>query len=217
MTLVKTIDKEIAKAQFILSQKREQIDKISRKMEMTERERIYVGQELDLIEVVNHLIDEVKKDYSSTMGKIPPQATDLEESVLGAIILERDAINSVVSFLLPDHFYKEAHAEIYRAILNLRSKSGPIDMRTVVNELRESGKIESIGGALYIAQLTSAMASAANIEWHARVVVEMAIKRRLITSSSELIYRGYDDKKDCFEMLDFAEQELNAVKEWVKK
>lgn len=217
MSLVKTIDREIAKAEFILSQKKEQVDKISRKMELTEREKIYVGQELDLIEIVRHLITEVKKDYSSTLGKLPPQATDLEEGVLGALMMEKSAIDLVKSFLLPDHFYDDKNRDVYTAILSLLKNGNPIDMRTVVLELRESGKIEKVGGAFYIASLCSAVASAANLEYHARVVVEMAIKRRLITSSSELIYRGYDDTKDCFQMLDFAEQELNAVKEWVKK
>lgn len=220
MSLVKTIDKEIAKAQFILSQKKEQVDKISRKMELTERERIYVGQELDLIEIVNHLIAEVRKDYSSTLGKTPPQSVDLEENVVAALMIasaDTGLMEKIASFLKPEHFYNDANTEVYKSILALYVNKEHWDMSSVVQELRRAGTIDKVGGALYVAGLCSKMGSAANVEYHARIVVEMAIKRRLITSSSELIYRGYDDKKDCFEMLDFAEQELNAVKEWVKK
>lgn len=220
MSLVKTIDREIAKAQFILSQKKEQVDKISRKMELTERERIFIGQELDLIEVVNHLINEVKRDYRSTLGKTPPQSVDMEENVIGALMIasaDTGLMEKIASFLKPEHFYSESNVEVYKAILALFVNKEPWDMSSVVQELRRAAVIEKVGGALYVATLCSKMGSAANVEYHARIVVEQAIKRRLITSSSELIYRGYDDKKDCFEMLDFAEQELNAVKEWVKK
>ena len=117
----------------------------------------------------------IPRDISESLGKLPPQALDLEEAVLGALMLEKNALNAVVEFLKPEHFYSEMHKEIYNAIIDLFKASDPVDMRTVVNQLRKSGKIELVGGAYYIAELTSKVSSAANIEYHARVIMEMAI------------------------------------------
>lgn len=216
MSAIRSIDKEIAKAKFLLSQKKDDLDKIARKLELTEREKIYLGRETELIQVVNSLIAECKKDMAVTLGKIPPHATDLEESVIGALLLEKDAFDKVKSFLKPEHFYSEAHTEIYKAVIALASGNNPVDMRTVVNHLREKGTIELVGGSYYIAELTSKVASAASIEYHARVLVEKAIKRRAITIGAELLHRGYDDK-DCFEMIEYAEDEINGIREWLKK
>ena len=217
MSLVKNIDKEIAKVRFILSEKKDQLDRIKRKVDMSEKEIIYVGRETELIELISSLILEVKRDYSSLLGKIPPMASDTEEFVLGAILIEKDALSKVISFLKPEHFYHEKNENVYKAILSLHERNEPTDMSSVVNELRRLGTIELIGGALYIVSLTSSVTSAASLEYHARIIVEYAIKRKLITTGSELIYRGYDDRKDCFGMLDFAESEINEIKGWVKK
>ena len=105
------------------------------------------------------------RDISESLGKLPPQALDLEEAVLGALMLEKGALNAVVEFLKPEHFYSEQHQEIYRAIIDLFKGSEPVDMRTVVNQLRKNAKIELVGGAYYIAELTSKVSSAANIEY----------------------------------------------------
>src|SRR5882757_128854 len=120
------------------------------------------------------------RDISESLGKLPPQAPDLEEAVLGALMLEKNALTAVVEFLRPDHFYSEQHKEIYTAIIDLFKSSDPVDMRTVVAQLRKNGKLEIVGGAYYIAELTSKVSSAANIEYHARIIIEMAIKRELI-------------------------------------
>lgn len=151
------------------------------------------------------------RDLSESLGKLPPQALDLEEAVLGALMLERGALNAVVEFLKPEHFYSEAHQEIYRAIVELFKGSEPVDMRTVVNQLRKSAKIELVGGAYYIAELTSKVSSAANIEYHARVVIELAIKRDLIQIASQIHHDAYEDTTDVFELLDKTEQSIFEI------
>ena len=153
----------------------------------------------------------VPRDISESLGKLPPQALDLEEAVLGALMLEKNALNAVVEFLKPEHFYSEQHKEIYTAIIELFKSSDPVDMRTVVNQLRKSGKIELIGGAYYIAELTSKVSSAANIEYHARVIMEMAIKRELIQVASEIHHNAYEDTTDVFELLDKTEQSIFQI------
>ncbi|MBL7835236.1 MAG: replicative DNA helicase [Cyclobacteriaceae bacterium] len=151
------------------------------------------------------------RDISESIGKLPPQALELEEAVLGALMLEKSALNAVVEFLKPEHFYSESHREIYTAIITLFKSSEPVDMRTVVNQLRKDGKIELIGGAYYIAELTSKVSSAANIEYHARVIIEMAIKRDLIHIASQVHQDAYEDTTDVFELLDKTEQSIFAI------
>lgn len=151
------------------------------------------------------------KDISESLGKLPPQATDLEEAVLGALMLEKNALNAVIEFLKPEHFYVEANKVIYQAIVELFKATEPVDMRTVVNQLRKSGQIESVNGAYYIAELTSKVSSAANIEYHARVIIEMAIKRNLIEIASRIHHDAYEDTTDVFELLDRTEQSIFEI------
>jgi len=153
----------------------------------------------------------IPRDISESLGKLPPQALDLEEAVLGALMLERNALNAVVEFLKPEHFYVEAHREIYQSIIELFKSSEPVDMRTVVNQLRKEGKIDLIGGAYYIAELTAKVSSAANIEYHARVIIEMAIKRELIQIASQIHHNAYEDTTDVFELLDKTEQSIFEI------
>jgi replicative DNA helicase len=153
----------------------------------------------------------IPRDIAENLGKLPPQALDLEEAVLGALMLEKQALNAVVEFLKPEHFYAETHQEIYAAIIELFKSSEPVDMRTVVNELRKAGKLELVGGAYYIAELTSKVSSAANIEYHARVIIEMAIKRELIKISSQIQQDAYEDTTDVFELLDKTEQSIFEI------
>lgn len=153
----------------------------------------------------------VQRDISESLGKLPPQALDLEEAVLGALMLEKNALNAVVEFLKPEHLYTEAHQEIYAAIVELFKNSEPVDMRTVVNQLRKNGKLELVGGAYYIAELTSKVSSAANIEYHARVIIEMAIKRNLIQIASQVHSDAYEDTTDVFELLDKTEQSIFEI------
>jgi len=146
-------------------------------------------------------------------GRIPPQAVELEEAILGALMLEQNALTSVIDILKPEVFYKEAHQVIYAAIHRLFAKSEPIDILTVTNELKSSGELELIGGAYYITQLTNRIASTANIEYHARIVTQKYIQRELIRISSEIIKDAFEDTTDVFDLLDKAEKNLFAVSE----
>jgi len=145
------------------------------------------------------------------MGKIPPQAPELEEAVLGALMLEKEALTSVIDILKEDAFYKDSHKKIFAAIKRLFERSEPIDILTVTNELKRNEELESVGGAYYISQLTSKVASSANIEFHSRIVLQKYIQRELIHFSSETIQNSYDDSLDVFELLDTAEKRLFAI------
>ncbi|GHA78344.1 replicative DNA helicase [Pontibacter akesuensis] len=154
-----------------------------------------------------------KAPVLSELGKKPPQALDLEEAVLGALMLEKDALTTVIDILRPQSFYKEAHQRIFRAILALFDKSEPIDILTVTHELREQGELEIAGGAYYVTQLTTRVNSAANIEYHARIITENSIKRDLISISSEVLSSAFEDTTDVFELLDKTEAKLYEVSE----
>jgi len=144
-------------------------------------------------------------------GKIPPQAVDLEEAVLGAIMLEKNAYTSVIDLLKPEVFYKPVHQTIFQAIQSLFQKSEPIDILTVTQELKEKGQLELVGGPYYIASLTSRVGSAANIEFHCKILVEKFLKRELIRISSEVITDSFEETTDVFDVLDKAEQGLFEV------
>lgn len=152
-------------------------------------------------------------DLNANLGKLPPQAVDLEETVLGALMLEKDALTTVIDILKPESFYKDAHQAIYAAIVTLFNNSEPVDLRTVANQLRKDGKLEFAGGAYYIADLTTRVNSAANIEFHARIITEQAIKRELIRIASEIHHDAYEDTTDVFNLLDKTEQALFEVSE----
>ncbi len=147
------------------------------------------------------------------LGKLPPQAVDIEEAVLGALMLERDALSNVIDILKAESFYKESHSLIYEAIVQLFNNSEPVDIKTVVHQLRKNGNLEVVGGAYYIAELTTRVNSAANIEYHARIISEQSIKRELIRISSEIQRDAYEDTVDVFNLLDRAEQSLFDVSE----
>lgn len=151
------------------------------------------------------------RDISESLGKLPPQELDLEEAVLGALMLEKNALTAVVEFLRPDHFYAEQHKEIYTAIIDLFKSSDPVDMLTVAAQLRKNGKLELVGGAFRIAELTSKVSSAANIEYHSRILIERAIKRSLIQIASEIHHDAYEETTDVFELLDKTEQSIFEI------
>jgi replicative DNA helicase len=144
-------------------------------------------------------------------GKLPPQALDFEEAVLGAMMLETNAIDSARDILTPESFYKDAHQKIYNAIRSLYDKNEPVDILTVKNKLQQQGFLELVGGAPYLAKLTHKIASAADIEFHARVIAEKHIQRELIRMSTDVIKSSYDESIDAFQTLDKAEQNLFAI------
>lgn len=145
------------------------------------------------------------------MGKLPPQATDLEEAVLGALMLEKDALSTVIDVLKPEVFYRDNHQKIFCAISVLFEKSEPIDILTVTAALRKAGELEMVGGAYYITELTSRVASAANIEFHSRIILQKFIQRELIRIGSEIIQNAYEDTSDALELLDTAEKDLFSI------
>lgn len=145
------------------------------------------------------------------LHRLPPQAIDLEEVVLGAIMIQKNAIIEVAGFLRPDHFYKEPNAIIYTCLLELFGSGDPIDLRTIVHKLRDSGKLELVGGASYVAELTSKISSAENIEYHARIIVEMSMKRSMITLGSTMASESYDDTSDVFTQIEKANLVLQEV------
>jgi len=150
---------------------------------------------------------------SSPTGKLPPQRLEMEAAVLGALMLEKDALTTVVDILKAHSFYKDGHQRIYKAISNLFDKSEPIDQLTVVQELREMGELEAAGGVGYVAGLTMHINSAANIEAHARVILEAAIKRELIRTATDILRDAYEETTDVFELLDATEKNIFQVSE----
>ncbi|WP_236018691.1 MULTISPECIES: replicative DNA helicase [Hymenobacter] len=149
----------------------------------------------------------------SPTGKLPPQRLEMEAAVLGALMLEKDALTTVVDILKAHSFYKDGHQRIYKAISNLFDKSEPIDQLTVVQELREMGELEAAGGVGYVAGLTMHINSAANIEAHARVILEAAIKRELIRTATDILRDAYEETTDVFELLDSTEKNIFQVSE----
>jgi len=144
-------------------------------------------------------------------GKVPPQARDLEDAVLGAMMLQKAAVSEVIDILRPEHFYHESNKNIFKAISNLFDKSEPIDILTVTEELRRSGTLNEVGGPFYVSELTNRVASAANIEYHARIVAQKFVQRELINISTNIINDAYEDTTDVFELLQKAEQEIFAI------
>ena len=149
----------------------------------------------------------------STMvyGKVPPQAKDLEEAVLGAIMLEKSAFDTVVEILKPECFYTDGHQRIYRAMQSLQQKNQPIDILTVVEELKTHEELEMVGGPYYVTKLTNAVVSSANIEAHSRIILQKFIQRELIRISGEIISDSYEDSTDVFDLLDDAESKLFEI------
>jgi len=145
---------------------------------------------------------------SYVFGKVQPQALPLEEAVLGAVMLDKDALSIVLDILRPESFYADAHTLVYKAMLRLFEKTQPVDLLTVTEELKKSGDIDKVGGPYYLVELTNRVASAANIEYHARIITQKHIQRELITVSTKIIRDAYEDTTDVFSLLDEAEQGL---------
>jgi len=147
------------------------------------------------------------------LGKVPPQAIDMEEAVLGAIMLEKEAVITILDILKPESFYKDAHRKIFKAISDLSSREFPVDLYTVTEELKAHQELESVGGPVYLTQLTSKVVSAANVDYHARIVAQKYIQRELIRVSTEIQTRSFDDTWDVTELLDYSENELFQIAE----
>lgn len=158
-------------------------------------------------------------DFSTLIyGKVPPQAKDLEEAVLGGIMLEKGAFDTVIEIIRSECFYVDAHQKIFKCFESLAAKSSPVDILTVVEELKTKGQLEEVGGAYYISKLTNVVVSTAHIETHARIVLQKFIQRELIRICGEIIRDAYEDGTDVFDLLDDAEQKIfNITNNYLKK
>ena len=154
-------------------------------------------------------VEQINAQY----GKLPPQAIDVEEAVLGALMLERDAYVTVADIIDTPSFYKEEHQKIFDAIKHLSTHEKPVDLLMVTQQLKDQGQLDAVGGPLYITQLTSRVASAAHIEFHARIIAQKYIQRELIRVSSEIQTKSYDDNVDVDDLIDFSETALFKVAE----
>lgn len=150
-------------------------------------------------------------------GKLPPQAIDLEEAVLGALMIDKKAREMFDVFTDPNVFYKDAHKTIFEAIVNLSRKGEPIDLNTAAAELKRMGKLEQAGGAFYLIELTQKISSSAHIEYHSRIVLQMYMKREQIRLCSEVIQLAYDETVDVFDMIDRAEKGFAAIGDMVTR
>ena len=152
------------------------------------------------------------------VGTIPPQAVELEEAVLGALLLESDKITEVQEYLTETSFYKEEHRLIYRVMNELALAQQPIDLLTVTNQLKSKRELKKVGGPTYLAQLTQRVGTAANIEFHSRIITQKHIQRELIRASSEIQRRSYDSTIDVNDLIGYAEGEVLKITEgYVKR
>jgi replicative DNA helicase len=145
--------------------------------------------------------------------KLPPQNIEAEQSVLGGILIENDAIHRVMEVLTPEDFYREAHHRIFDVLLDLSERDEPADLITLTNEMRKRGQLEPVGGASYIASLIDSVPTAANIEYYARIVKEKSILRKLIQTATGIVTESYQDRDDVESLLDEAERAIFQITE----
>lgn len=153
----------------------------------------------------------------SELDRLPPQNVEAEQSVLGAILLENEAISPVIENLTPNDFYKEAHKQIFVAMLDLYEKSEPIDLITLTEQLSKKGMLEKVGGASYLTTIASMVPTSANIKYHSKIVKEKATLRNLITTATEIITTSYDTDQNVNEVLDQAESKIFSISETMVK
>ncbi len=150
---------------------------------------------------------------NDNMGIVPPQATELEEAVLGALMLEKDSVIAVQEYISPESFYTEQHRLIYKAIEGLSRDLQPVDLFTVTERLKVERELASAGGAAYLAQLTQKVDSAANVEFHARIIAQKYVQRELIRAATEIQKQSYDETVDVTDLIGYAEGEIFKVAE----
>ncbi len=146
-----------------------------------------------------------------TTIKLPPQNTDAEASLLGAILIDADAIVKIADTITADDFYEDRHKRIYQAVAQLYDKHSPIDVLTLADQLRSSGFLDLVGGPSYLTELTNFVPTAAHVERYADIVAQKALRRRLISASQEIVGLGYDESKGLNELIEEAESRLFDV------
>lgn len=141
-------------------------------------------------------------------GRVPPQAVEVEEAVLGSMLIEHEAATVALQMLSASDFYKPAHQHIFDVLHDLYERDNPLDLLTVENELRDKGLLDTCGGAGYLSELTRSVSSAANVDYHAQIIAEKATKRNLIHGCTDIIKEAYDSSSDPYDVLDKAEQRI---------
>jgi replicative DNA helicase len=154
-----------------------------------------------------------KTDIAQSEGRVPPQAVDVEMAVLGAMLLDKEAISKALEILDETAFYKPAHTKLFQGMVALFERNEAVDSITLVEELRRRGCLDEIGGPLYISELTMRVTSSANVEYHAKIVLEKALLRNLINASTEVTSRAFNDTEDALDLLDNAEQMIFQISE----
>ncbi|NLY45940.1 MAG: replicative DNA helicase [Tissierella sp.] len=143
-----------------------------------------------------------------SIGRIPPHSIEAEQSVLGAMILDKESINTAIEIIRPDDFYKEANGEIFEAIILLFNKNEPVDLITLSEELKRRGTLENVGGVTYLANLSSGVATTANTKYYCKIVEEKSLLRRLIRSSNEIMGKAYEDAEEVTAIIEKAEKDI---------
>ncbi|MBL7074787.1 replicative DNA helicase [candidate division KSB1 bacterium] len=141
-----------------------------------------------------------------TLERVPPQAVEVEQAVLGAMLIESEAIGKVVEILDETAFYREGHRKIFRAVVSLYERNEAVDLVTMSEELKKRKQLDDLGGSYYLTELVQRVSSAANVEYHARIVLEKSLLRKLITVSTQITSEGYEAQESAFDLLDRAEQ-----------
>src|SRR3972149_6216190 len=152
-------------------------------------------------------------DMEDTTFKVPPQNIEAEQSVLGAVLIENNAIYKAIELVNSNDFYKEAHRRIFLAMIELSEKNDAIDLITLTEYLHKKNELDSVGGASYLSQLANAVPTAANIKYHSRIVREKALVRNLINTATEIITAGYENSQDVEDLLDQAENAIFSIAE----
>lgn len=142
------------------------------------------------------------------IGRIPPHSLEAEQSILGAMIIDKEAINTAIEKVRPDDFYRQANKEIFQAILQLFNKNEPVDLITLSEELKRRDMLENTGGIAYLADLSSSIATSANTKYYCNIVEEKSILRQLISSCSDVIGQSYDDSEEVNTIIEQAEKSI---------
>ncbi|NEW81138.1 MAG: replicative DNA helicase [Mariniphaga sp.] len=153
------------------------------------------------------------KNKTDNLGKIPPQDLNIEEAVLGSLMLESDAIHKVSGILTAESFYKDAHRMVFEAVKSLSDQNKPIDLITVTKFLKDKSELEKVGGPIFITQLTSRVASAAHIEYHAKIIQQLHIQRELIKMGSETITEAFEDGAEIEDLINSAKQKISSLED----
>lgn len=153
-------------------------------------------------------MDLYNSNIEKNKGKIPPQAIELERAVIGAMMIDKKGLDEIIDIIFPEIFYKKEHQEIYNVIRKLYDHSKPVDLYTVLDELQKNGKLKLIGGEIYLIELTQKVVSSAHIEYHSRIILQKFLLRKLISISSNVVKKCYDENADVFDLLDNTESKL---------